>query len=230
MAPDGKSNLAQADDDWETTRLELRNDLAMRMKSLRTTNGFTLEYAAQKSGLALSTIQKIESGRTSPSYENLVRIARVYGVGLEQIFASDAEVQQTTRMTVTRAGQGRKVRTKFFEYEALCNALTGKKIVPLVTLVENRAPLSLSDLSAHEGEEFIYVLSGRLELAVEHYQPVILETGDSTYFDSTLKHGLRALNDEETRILWACTYVDVIPDDLTSALDARSKITGAPTR
>lgn len=218
MASEGKANSVRSDDDWETTRLELRNDLALRMKSLRTASGFTLEHAAQKSGLALSTIQKIESGRTSPSYENLVRIARVYGVGLEQIFASDAEAPHTTRMTVTRAGEGRKVRTKFFEYEALCNALTGKKIVPLVTLVENRMPLSLSDLSAHEGEEFIYVLSGRLELAVEHYQPVVLGAGDSTYFDSTLKHGLRALDDDETRILWACTYVDVIPDQLEDGL------------
>ncbi|MEP1768350.1 MAG: XRE family transcriptional regulator [Sulfitobacter sp.] len=230
MASTGKTNFTPSDEDWETTRMELRTDLATRMKSLRTASGFTLDHAAQKSGLALSTIQKIESGRTSPSYENLVRIARVYGVGLEQIFASDTEVQQTTRMTVTRAGEGRKVRTKLFEYEALCNALTGKKIVPLVTLVENRMPLSQGDLSAHEGEEFIYVLSGRLELAVEHYQPVILETGDSTYFDSTLKHGLRALDDEETRILWACTYVDVILNDHVDVTELSSTSSGRSLR
>lgn len=196
-------------DDWEAERLQLRSELGGRMKAVRQACGFTLEVAAQRTGLALSTIHKIENGRVSPSYENLVRIARAYDIGMERLFSSDHEAQQTTRMTVTRAGQGRKVRSRNFEYEVLCNALAEKKIIPLVTLVEKRAPLKPEDLESHDGEETLYVISGRIELVVEHYEPVILEPGDCAYFDSTLKHGLRSVADEEAKIFWACTYVDV---------------------
>lgn len=199
-----------SDDSWEAERQQLRSDLGARMRAVRQAAGLTLEAAAQRSGLALSTIHKIENGRVSPSYENLVRIARAYDIGMERLFAADHETGPTTRMTVTRAGQGRKVRARNFEYEVLCNALSEKKILPLVTRVEQRAPLTPDDMEAHSGEETLYVLSGRVELVVEHYAPVVLEPGDCAYFDSTLRHGLRALDDGDTRVFWACTYTDVV--------------------
>lgn len=196
-------------DDWEAQRQHLRRTLGDRMKTVRRECGLTLDAAAQRSGLALSTIHKIENGRVSPSYENLVRIAQAYEIGMERLFSDDHDTPRTTRLTVTRAGMGRTVRTKNFEYEVLCNALVDKKIIPLVTRVERRAPLRPADLEAHTGEETLFVLSGQVELTVEHYEPVVLHTGDCAYFDSTLKHGLRALDDSETRVFWACTYADV---------------------
>ncbi|MCA0943177.1 XRE family transcriptional regulator [Salipiger pacificus] len=196
-------------EDWEAERQQLRSELGTRMKSVRQACGFTLEVAAQRTGLALSTIHKIENGRVSPSYENLVRIARAYDIGMERLFSADHDAHQTTRLTVTRAGQGRKVRSKNFEYEVLCNALAEKKIIPLVTKVEQRPPLKREELESHDGEETLYVLSGRVELTVEHYETVILEPGDCAYFDSTIKHGLRAVDETETKVFWACTYIDV---------------------
>lgn len=208
MARTEKSLRAPVDD-WDTERQQLRADLGARMKAVRQGCGFTLEVAAQRTGLAVSTIHKIENGRVSPSYENLVRIARAYDIGMERLFSADHDSAPTTRMTVTRAGQGRIVRSRHFEYEVLCNALADKKIIPLVTRVERRDPLTADDLEAHTGEETLFVLSGRVELVVEHYEPVTLETGDCAYFDSTLRHGLRALDDSDTRVFWACTYADV---------------------
>ena len=208
MARTEKSLRAPVDD-WDTERQQLRADLGARMKAVRQGCGFTLEVAAQRTGLAVSTIHKIENGRVSPSYENLVRIARAYDIGMERLFSADHDSAPTTRMTVTRAGQGRIVRSRHFEYEVLCNALADKKIIPLVTGGGRRDPLTADDLEAHTGEETLFVLSGRVELVVEHYEPVTLDTGDCAYFDSTLRHGLRALDDSDTRVFWACTYADV---------------------
>ena len=205
-----EKNIVQSPDaDWESERAHLRAELGTRMKSVRLAAGLTLDAAAQRSGVALASIHKIENGRVSPSYENLVRIARAYDIGMERLFSEDHDGHQTTRLSVTKAGQGQKVHSKNFEYEVLCNTLADKKIIPLVTTVDRRDSLSAEDLESHSGEETFYVLSGRVELVVEHYQPVILEVGDCAYFDSTLKHGLRALNDTETKIFWACTYTDV---------------------
>lgn len=204
-----KSDDQNPEANWEAERHHLRAELGARMKSVRQSAGLTLDAAAQRSGVALSTIHKIENGRVSPSYENLVRIARAYDIGMERLFSEDHEAHQTTRLAITKAGQGQIVRAKNFEYEVLCNALADKKIIPLVTTVERRESLREDELESHSGEETLYVLSGRVELVVEHYQPVILEQGDCAYFDSTLKHGLRAIDDTETKIFWACTYTDV---------------------
>ena len=200
---------ADTEGDWASERQHLRAELGGRMKAERQAAGLTLEAAAHRSGLALSTIHKIENGRVSPSYENLVRISRAYGIGMERLFSGGHDTGQTTRMTVTRAGEGRKVRSKNFEYEVLCNALSEKKIIPLVTIVERREPFEPGNLEAHDGEETLFVLSGRVELYVEHYEPVVLEVGDCAYFDSTLRHGLRALDETETKVFWACTYADM---------------------
>ncbi len=198
--------------DWDVEKPKLRQALGMRMKSERTACGLTLEAAAERSGLAVSTIHKIENGRVSPSYENLVRIARAYDVGIERLISAEAQTPPTTRMTVTRAGDGRHVRTDKFEYEMLCNSLAEKKIMPLVTSVTRRDPLMEDDLEGHAGEEVLFVLSGSIELVVQHYAPVTLETGDCAYFDSMLKHGLRNIGDGDARVFWACTYVDMKPE------------------
>lgn len=194
------------DANWAEEREKLRADLGQRMKALRQDCGLTLEGAALRTGLALSTIHKIENGRVSPSYENLVRVARGYGVGIERLLSADEGGDTAkTRMTVTRAGSGGKVRTSSYEYEVLCTALSEKKIIPLVARIDRRSKLNTKDLGAHDGEECIYVLSGRVELQVEHYAPVELGVGDCAYYDSTLKHAIRALDDTETKIFWTST-------------------------
>lgn len=203
-----EDNVADAESSWPEERERLRADLGSRMKALRQSCELTLERAAQRTGLALSTIHKIENGRVSPSYENLVRIARGYGVGMERIFSSEeASGSVKTRMTVTRAGQGDEVRSRSYEYEILCNALSHKRIIPMLARVERRAPVAPTDMEAHDGEETIFVLEGRVELHVEHYAPVELGVGDCAYFDSTLRHAMRALGSVGTTIFWACTDI-----------------------
>ncbi len=199
------------DETWPEEREKLRADLGQRMKTLRLDCGLTLEGAAQRTGLALSTIHKIENGRVSPSDDILVRIARGYGVGMEQILSAEEGSQTAkTRMTVTRAGTGSKVRGAFYEYEVLCSALSEKKIIPLIARVDRNAPLQARDLGAHEGEECVFVLSGTIELVVEHYAPVEMSVGDCAYFDSTLKHAIRATGEGDATIFWTSTVLNFV--------------------
>lgn len=199
---------AEHEGNWPEEREKLRAGLGHRMRALRQECGLTLEGAAHRTGLALSTIHKIENGRVSPSYENLVRIARGYNVRMERIFTSDEATETAkTRMTVSRAGSGSKVRSAAYEYEILCNALSQKQIIPLVARIERRAPITPADMDSHEGEECIYILSGRVELHVEHYAPVQLGVGDCAYYDSTLKHAIRALGEGDAVVFWTSTDV-----------------------
>ncbi len=193
-------------DDEEKNRI--RAELGNRVKSLRLGVSMTLEQVSEKTGLAVSTIYKIENGKVSPSFENLLRLARGYGVGLEKLIETPTEEVNTTRLTVTRSGEGRAVDGIAYNYEVLCNGLTGKKIIPLIAPIGPSGPLSQDQLDQHEGEELLFVLNGEIELQVEHYEPIILRTGDCAYYDSTMRHGIRSLGPNEARVLWACTHIE----------------------
>lgn len=204
--PNGQidATLAVLDD---AERSRIRTELGSRVKSLRIGEGLTLEQASEKTGLAVSTIHKVENGRVSPSFENLLRLARGYGVGLEKLIESPSEEVNTTRLTVTRAGEGRAIGGKTYDYEILCNGLTGKKIIPLIARIGPRGPLTDDTLDQHTGEELLFVLEGEIELKVEHYETVILKAGDCAYYDSTMRHGIRSLSPQVARVLWACTHI-----------------------
>ncbi|NHM21231.1 helix-turn-helix domain-containing protein [Tritonibacter mobilis] len=192
-------------DDSEKQRIRL--ELGRRVKGLRSSAGMTLEQAAERTGLAVSTIYKIENGKVSPSFENLLRLARGYGVGLEKLIAEPEDEVSTTRLTVTRAGQGRSVEGKVYEYEVLCNGLTGKKIIPLIGTISAAGDSVPAHLDRHDGEELLFVLEGEVELMVEHYEPVLLGAGDCAYYDSTMRHGVRSTGPNEARVFWACTHL-----------------------
>jgi len=198
--------LAPLLDDSEKERI--RSELGRRVKGLRSSAGMTLEQASERTSLAVSTIYKIENGKVSPSFENLLRLARGYGVGLEKLIAEPEDEVSTTRLTVTRAGQGRSVEGKVYDYEVLCNGLTGKKIIPLIGTISAAGDTSPAHLDRHDGEELLFVLSGEVELLVEHYEPVILTAGDCAYYDSTMRHGVRSTGPEEARVFWACTHIN----------------------
>jgi len=210
----GKESSFSADtqsvvlDEGEKQRIRL--ELGRRVKGLRSAAGMTLEQAAERTRLAVSTIYKIENGKVSPSFENLLRLARGYGVGLEKLIAEPEDEVHTTRLTVTRAGQGRSVEGKVYDYEVLCNGLTGKKIIPLIGTICAKGEGVPAHLDRHDGEELLLVLEGEVELRVEHYEPVILAAGDCAYYDSTLRHGVRSTGPDKARVFWACTHLGAL--------------------
>ncbi|MCG7625350.1 helix-turn-helix domain-containing protein [Epibacterium sp. Ofav1-8] len=192
----------------DSEKQQIRLELGRRVKGLRSSAEMTLEQAAERTGLAVSTIYKIENGKVSPSFENLLRLARGYGVGLEKLIAEPEGEVTTTRLTVTRAGQGRSVEGKAYAYEILCNGLTGKKIIPLIGTVGAAGGTTPEHLDRHDGEELLFILAGEVELRVEHYEPVILKAGDCAYYDSTMRHGVRSTGAEDARVFWACTHIE----------------------
>jgi hypothetical protein len=107
---------------------------------------------------------------------------------------------------VTRRGHGVVHATEQYNYEVLCAELAHKQFVPLLTTVKAHSLKEFPALLRHEGEEFIYVLRGKLTVHTDFYQPMELAEGDSCYFDSTMGHACVA-GDEDAQILWVCSNV-----------------------
>ena len=194
-----------------------------RIRRLRQVRKLTLQQLAEACDLAVSTISKVENGQMSPTYENIVRLATGLGVEVAELF-SDPVATPSGRRSITRAAGGTKLSTPHYEYEMLCTELTNRRFIPIHATVRAKDILEFPQLTRHEGEEFVYVLSGSVILHTEHYEPVRLEPGDSCYFASNMGHALVNGTTQDAKVLWISSHVDA-----AALRDARREQPARPT-
>ncbi|MBW2019358.1 MAG: helix-turn-helix transcriptional regulator [Deltaproteobacteria bacterium] len=176
--------------------------IGQRVRTVRKEKGLTIEDVAQRTGLSSKNLDQIEKGDISPPLGALIRIAKALDMKLGR-FISTGEVKP---FTVVRKDQ-RRVISRYtsaqgnqygYTYESLAPDKKDRHMEPfMVTLVPSKAK---KELSAHEGQEFIYVLEGAMEVILEDYRDV-LYPGDCIYYDSTVPHLVRCHGDKETVIL-----------------------------
>jgi len=172
------------------------------IKRYRLKNRWSLKELSARSGIPISTLSKVENGQMSLNIEKLMAVCGALGIDIMQL-VSPAEADSprelvTGRRSVTRRGQAVISRTENSTYEYHAHELSHRLLVPaVIEVLPNRQP----DLIRHQGEEFIYVLEGRVEALTEFYEPTVLEVGDSMYIDSSMGHNLRALDGKPARVL-----------------------------
>jgi transcriptional regulator with XRE-family HTH domain len=177
-------------------------DLGERVRALRKAKGWTLEQAAGQAGLARSTLSKIENGQMSPTYDALKKLALGLSISVPQLFTPAAQAQVSGRIVVTKSGEGQAHATATYEHELLAGALTKKQMLPYRATIRARDLAEFNGWVRHEGEEFLYVLTGVIRLYTEFYEPVDLRRGDSAYYDASMGHNVISLSEEDATILW----------------------------
>jgi transcriptional regulator with XRE-family HTH domain len=186
------------------------------IRALRNERGLTLQDVSERTGIAISTISKLEKGRASLSYEKLSLISRGLGIKLSELLGLLAEKQEAQpappvpgRRAVQRLGEGLTVQTDSYLQTFLAVELLNKQLVPLIAEVRARTitefVAEFGSLIKHSGEEFTFVLEGEIELHTEFYAPVRLKTNESVYFDSSMGHAYLAASDGPCRVLSVCT-------------------------
>ena len=177
-------------------------DLGLRVRELRKARNWTLEQAAQQAGLARSTLSKIENGQMSPTYDALKKLAIGLQISVPQLFTPPTQSQGGGRMVITKTGEGNAVTTVTYEHELLAEALTKKQMLPYRARVRARSMEEFDGWVRHDGEEFLYVLTGVVQLYTEYYEPVEMRRGDSAYYDGTMGHNVISTSDDDAMILW----------------------------
>lgn len=191
--------------------------LGQRLKAMRQEKRWTLEHLAEMTGLAISTLSKIENEQVSASFDTIVKIAHAYGFSFAELFAGQKTPSHQSvagRRTFTRAGQGLTFTTPHYDYNVHSSDLTRKGMIPLIMRIHSRTVPPRSEWSSHDGEEFIYVTRGAAELHTEYYAPLRLNTGDSAYIDSTMRHAFIAVGDEDAEMLSICMTELLFFDDV----------------
>jgi transcriptional regulator with XRE-family HTH domain len=177
-------------------------DLGSRVRDLRKARNWTLEQAAQQAGLARSTLSKIENGQMSPTYDALKKLAVGLDISVPQLFTPPVKDQINGRMVITKNGQGTAHATTTYEHELLADGLTKKQMLPYRARVRARSIDEFDGWVRHDGEEFLYVLTGVIRLYTEFYEPIEMRRGDTAYYDASMGHNVVSLSDEDATILW----------------------------
>lgn len=187
----------------ETTSSEAL--LGQRIRARRNQLGWTLEQASQSTSLARSTLSKIENGLMSPTYDALIKLAAGLKIDISELFEPTKIISGSGRRSITRKGDGQIHHTPFYDHILLCNAMSNKDMIPFKTKILARSFDDFEDWSRHTGEEFVYVLSGEIELFTEFYEPVRLGAGDAWYIDSRMGHRVISVSAETAEVLWVST-------------------------
>ncbi|WP_443069348.1 helix-turn-helix domain-containing protein [Sulfitobacter sp. EhC04] len=182
-------------------------DLGARVRELRKARGWTLEQAARQAGLARSTLSKIENSQMSPTYEALKKLATGLEISVPQLFTPPAAEKINGRMAVTKSGEGAAKATTTYEHELLGETLRKKQMLPYRARIRARTMEEFDGWVRHDGEEFLYVLTGVIMLYTEFYEPVEMRRGDSAYYDATMGHNVVSTSAEDATILWVTSLV-----------------------
>ena len=175
-----------------------------KIKALRADKGISVEELAERSGLAVEQVERIENNIDIPSLAPLIKIARVLGVRLGT-FLDD---QEEAGPVVCRKEEGQDAISfsnnaihsrKHMEYHSLSRSKADRHMEPFIIDV---MPTDDNDfvLSSHEGEEFIMVLEGQMEICYGKHV-YLLNAGDSIYYDSVIPHHVHGYQGQAAKIL-----------------------------
>ena len=175
-----------------------------RLRAIRFERKLTLHAASKLCGVGLSTLSKIETGQAAPAYGTLKRIAEGLDLSFEELISGDRREATSARRTITRDRDILKFKSNRYDYRVHASELANKAMVPLEMEIRARDLPDPSDWSQHDGEEFIFVLEGEVEVRLSDYAPFKLKGGQSAYIDSRMRHAFVACGSGSARILSIC--------------------------
>ena len=172
--------------------------IAERLRGLRDVLELTAEDIARDCDISAEEYRLAETGDYDISVSMLQKIARHYGIALDALMFG--EEPKMSSYFLTRAGKGTSIeRTKAYKYQSLAAGFMNRTADPFIVTVEPKPDVPIH-YNSHNGQEFNLVLEGRMLISIDG-NDLILNEGDSLYFNSKLPHGMKALDGKTVRFL-----------------------------
>jgi transcriptional regulator with XRE-family HTH domain len=185
-----------------------RTDSGARLHLIRAEKGLTLTEVSARTGVPASTLSKIENGKMPLTRDKLVRISAGLDLDAAALVASRAQDPvRTARRSISRAGEGQSIETDRCSERYPAADLLNKQFVPRVAELRARSIEEFGAMIRHPGEEYAFVLEGAVEFHTETYAPVVLNAGDSIYFDGGMAHAYLAAAPGPCRVLAICSGI-----------------------
>jgi len=179
--------------------LEKIREIAARIRDLREITGLTTAAMAADLGLPVSEYEAYEQGSVDVPASRLWEIANRLHVDMTDLLTGEAPRMHV--FAVTRNGQGPAVnRRRQYRYQSLAANFIHKKAEPFLVTVEPCAAGTAVEKNSHPGQEFDYVIEGTLAVLI-HEASIVLNEGDSIFFDASYPHGMHAVGATPCRFL-----------------------------
>jgi transcriptional regulator with XRE-family HTH domain len=173
--------------------------IAERIKEIREISGISAETLAVRLGVPHDLFIKYESGNIDIPVGIISKIAELFNIELAVMLGGNNAKLRIYE--VVRNGKGLKLeRRKQYRYESLAYNFIHKKAEPFIVSIDPQPEGALMEFNSHPGQEFNYVIKGTMMTIIDGHE-IILNEGDSIYFDSGCKHAMKALNDKQVKFL-----------------------------
>ena len=185
--------------------------LGSKIKGIRESKNLSVEEIAESSGLTVDQINSIENDENLPSLGPLIKIARAMGVRLGTFMDDNdalgpvvCRAKHREKDSSISFSNGAVDARKHMEYHPLAQQKAGRHMEPFIIDINPEDKPDFK-LSAHEGEEFIYVMNGEVEIEYGK-EKYTLQEGDSIFYDSIVKHHVHGAPGKSAKIL-AVVYI-----------------------
>ena len=163
-----------------------------KIKKIRTSKKFTLEHVANETGFSTEYIKEVESGKAIPPVGALLQISRALEIDSGSLLKEPESTLQSRIKAHTK-------RTDNYAYTTLTPGAENKHLKAFRVLIEAQQDHKGVDYH-HEGEEFVYVLSGKIEVVVGEHVNTLVQ-GESLHFNSGIRHKLRSVSDDTAELV-----------------------------
>jgi transcriptional regulator with XRE-family HTH domain len=174
---------------------------------------------SERTGIPFSTLSKVERGQLTLTYDRLQQLGQRLNMRMSELFAepeSHTAARVTARRSLGTLETAVHVDTQNYDYFYLCPDLRSKRMIPIYVKIRAKTLEEFGELQSHSGEEWIYVVEGRIEVHTEFYDKMCLGAGQSIYLDSTMGHAyLVGDGCDEAVIVCACSSAE---EDLMGSL------------
>jgi len=176
------------------------SQIAQRIRELRELSDISVDEMSEKLNISPAKYRQYESGNSDIPVSFLYNVAGLFNIELSVLFTGENPKLHT--FSVVRNGKGVSMeRRKEYKYQNLAYNFANKKAEPfLVTVEPDKDGSKEMHFNSHDGQEFNYMLEGTMRVVIDNHE-IILNEGDSLYFDSEKKHGMQALNDKPAKFL-----------------------------
>ncbi len=172
-------------------------EIAERIKELREVSDLTVESLAKELGISAEVYRQYESGAVDIPVSLLYEIASKFKVELAELLTGERPKLHT--YSLVRKGKGVEVkRSHDYDYQSLAPNFVHKRMEPMLVTVQPKE--TEVQTHSHPGQEFDYMISGTMAVTIDDHE-LVLDEGDSLYFDSNHPHSMRAMNDRPAQFL-----------------------------
>jgi len=178
--------------------------LGQRLREIRKLRRMTLKDLSARSGVALSTLSKMELGQTSVAYDKVAAVARALSLDVGQLLDTRVQSRSGTRAPTvvwSKAGPAPAYSSDTYDYRMLVTDYPGKRMTPAHVRIAARKLEQFPDFIRHQGQEFVMVLQGRVRIHFETGETIELARHESAYFDSGIGHVYLSLGRTEGQVL-----------------------------